>query len=172
MPLIDRVKERTKSELGDAELQALIDEASGEIIRRYGQLGEPMTELHPGGFISLIPNHPIDPAEDITITETSGATAIELDPTDFRVLTGNRMLQRLATGANPRSVWGDDVELEYTPASDQLQRDEVTIKLVQLSIQYEGVQSDSIDGYASSHLDYQAERERLLASLDRSIKMA
>lgn len=170
MALIDRVKERTKSDLDDAELQALIDEASKEIIRRYGVLPEQVTEILDGGFRSIVPTHPIDSSVAPTINETTGTTEVALDPTDFRVRS--RRLERLATGVNPRSKWGDEVEVTYKPASDQDQRDEVTIKLVILALSYEGVKSDSIDGYSSSPLDYETERERLLASLDRSIKMA
>lgn len=169
MALIDRVKERTKTELGDGELQELIDEASAEIVRRYGEASAEITEVLEGGFVSIVPTHPVDPSEDVTIVETA-TDELELEPDDF--VTRGRRVVRLASGTNARSAWGDTVSITYTPIDDTPQREEVIIKLVILSINYEGVKSDSIDGYSSTHVDYQSERERLLASLDRSVKMA
>jgi hypothetical protein len=40
MPLLDRVKERTGSDLSDAELQAMIDGIAAELDARLGPAGE------------------------------------------------------------------------------------------------------------------------------------
>lgn len=166
MALIDRVKERSQAELSDSEIQALIDEASDEIERRYGPLSVQVTERLRGSTSRLFPRRPVDEAEAISVDETLGTDVTTLAADDFRVWHGGRMIERMNDGTNPRSVWGHPVEITYTPIADSRQREEVTVKLVLLSIEYEGVKSGSLDGYNSSHLDYTAERERLLGSLN------
>lgn len=170
MALIDRVKERTKTTLSDPELNELIADASNEIEDRYGAVGAPITDILPGGFVSIVPSRRV--VEITGVTERSSGSSLVLGSSDFRVVDGGRRIERLATGANPRSAWADEVEVVYDPLDDQKQRDEVIVKLVILSINYEGVKSDNIDGYTSSHLDFDAERETLLCSLDRSVKLA
>jgi hypothetical protein len=76
MPLLDRVKERTGSDLSDAELQAMIDGITAELDARLGPAGQLTVEL---GDLSdpdsrfrrtLKLARPIDTAEDVTIVET------------------------------------------------------------------------------------------------------
>lgn len=165
MPLIDRVKERTKSDLSDPELQALIDENEDEIVRRYGARAtdDPITVEVEGGTESLILTHPI--VDELEIVETDGDVETTLDETDYRVWNGGRRLQRLDGGVNPRSDWAGLVTLTYNPVSMNKQRDETIIKLITLSIDYEGVKSENIDDHSTSFVDYHDEREKLLQSL-------
>lgn len=172
MALIDRVKERTKAELSDAEIGEMINEALEAIEERYGEPAQPVTERLGGGSVSIFTAQPIDQSADIIVAESVFDEETELLVSDFQIGGGGRRIERLDSGTNPRSTWGDSVVITYTPRSDQKRRDEVVIKLVMLGIEYEGVKSANTDGYSSSHLDYQTERERLIASLDRSLKMA
>lgn len=182
MALLDRVKERTKSDLSDEELQRLIDEAEGEITRRFGVLSVTSEESSPtadpisvtlrGGSSNLFPSHAV--GDELEIVETEAGVETTLVETDYRVWNGGRRIERLATGTNQRSSWAELVTVTYFPVDTQKQRDEVTIKLVKLSIDYEGgVSREGIDGYSATFSDYTKERESLLASLAPSaVRMA
>jgi hypothetical protein len=166
--LIDRVKERIEHDLSDVELQALIDEATAEIDERYGDAADPATPiavLLDGGGRSVFPNRPIDVDEAVEVVETVVTTETTLAADDYRVWHGGRRLERLNTGTNPRPCWGHPVEITYVPVADSDQRDEIVIKLVQLSIEYEGVSSERVGDTSTNYRDYTTERERLLASL-------
>jgi hypothetical protein len=170
MALIDRVKERFSPQVDDVELQHLIDEATSEIDLRYGTVAtEPITVTFAGGSSSLFPAHPIDISEDVEIVEIDVLDAeTTLDPTDFRLWNNGRRIERLSTGPNGASRWSELVEITYMPEGNARQRDEVAIKLVKLSLDYEGVTRDSIDGYSATYSDFTRERERLLSSLATS----
>jgi hypothetical protein len=179
MALIDRVKERFKPELGDPELQELIAEADAEIVRRYGLAAgdesgdESITVTFAGGSSSLFPARPISNAQDVEVVEIDGDIEIELDPSDYRLWHNGRRVERLGTGPNARTRWASLVEITYVPSNNTLQRDEVILKLVKLSLDYEGVTRDSIDGYSTTFADFTKERESLLASLAPSrVRMA
>lgn len=171
MALIDRVKERTGTSLSDDELQALIAEITGDIEKRYGPLGE-ITKTLEGGASRLFLDRPIGDG-DVDISETVNDEATVLDPADFRVWHGGRTLERTTDGPNPRRKWGNRVAITYTPLDDAAERDEVVIKVVQLTLEFSGTKSESIDNYSLSRFpDYRAERERLIASLGPSALMS
>lgn len=176
MALLDRVKERLNPQLSDSEVQALIAEASDEILRRYGPAvgEEAITATFSGGNTSLFLERPLDPEKTVEVVEIDGDVETTLDAGDYRVWNGGRLLERLSTGANARSRWANLVTLSYFPIDDTSKRDEVTIKLVKLSIDYEGgVSREDIDGYSTTFSDYTKERESLLASLaPSSVRMA
>lgn len=175
MPLIDRVKERIETDLSDAELQRLIDEANQEVIDRHGahaNSAAPITVALEGDREALSLARPIDSAQTVTITEyvanppTGVETATVLAASDWRSWHGGRTLQRLASGTNSRTRWGTRVSITYTPKNDGNQRDEVIIKLVQLTIEFEGVSERTVGDTRQRHADFQTERERLLRSLE------
>lgn len=180
MSLLERIKGRIETDLSDTELQLLIDEATSAIVRRFGgsvvdpssvDPVEPVTVVVPGGTASLFLNPPIDiDADDLEVIETSGGVDTTLVAADVRAWHGGRRLERLATGTNPRARWGNLVTLTYTPVDDTDERNEVVIKLVMLSITYQGLikgdRAGDTSSYGSLTADsYQKERELLLASL-------
>jgi hypothetical protein len=173
MALLDRVKERIETDLSDAELQRLIDEANEEIIARYGPHADstaPITVSVRGGgrVIDLI--RPIDTDEDIVVTEYStagfivGESGTLLGADDYRVRNGGRTLDRLSGGYSTR--WGGTVEITYTPVNDGNQRQEVTIKLVALAIEYGPYEKRTVGDVSTDHVDYAKEREKLIGSLN------
>jgi len=179
MALIDRVKERTGSDLSDTELQAMIDGITAEIEARFGPAGPITVEFGDLGdpnsrfrrTLRLV--RPIDTAEALTIVEidpgNSGlaASEAELAADDYRVLHGGRTLQRLTGGANGRSYWAPLVRVTYTPIGEQAAREEATIKLMQLDLSYRGGLKSERAGDYSFTLggDIAAERERIFESL-------
>ena len=175
MVALARVKERIETDLSDAELQAMIDKVNAEIEARFGPNAE--ITVHLDGdrelagdrrFLSL--TRPADQAQTITVVEIDGTTETTLAADDFRVLHRGRTLERRVGGTNGRLTWQRLVKVTYTPVSDARQRDEVTIKLVQLDITYRGLdkQEGAGDFSRSGSVTadaYPRERDALLAQL-------
>lgn len=149
--LLDRVKERTGSDLSDAELQAMIDGIAEELDTRFGPAGEitvekgDPTDPDTPFLRTLMLDRPIDTGEPVTIAEIFPANSgdapaeIELDATDYRILHDGRTLQRLTTGTNGATHWAAFIRLTYTPKGEAAARDEATIKLIQLDLSYRGL---------------------------------
>lgn len=181
MALIDRVKERTGTDLSDDELNAMITGITAEIEARFGPAGEiTVTSGDPADRHrwrrTLKLSRPIEAAEPIAIVEidpsdTGQAEAeIALVAADFRVLDGGRTLQRLSGGPHGHAFWAPMVRLTYTPLGQAAAREEVTIKLIQLDLTYRGLlKSERAGDYQWSGSvasdSYTTERENLLASL-------
>lgn len=170
MALIDRVKERIESDLTDPELQLLIDEANAAVIAQHGPHADPLapiTVIRDGHRRTLDFVRPIDDGETVTITETVGTDDTTLAADDWRLRNRGRTLERLDTGTNARFEWGRVVSVTYTPVNDGNERQEAIIKLVQLAVEFEGVESRRIGDHQQSHADYVAERERILGELSQ-----
>ncbi|MEO9612629.1 MAG: hypothetical protein ABJG86_09750 [Nitratireductor sp.] len=180
MALIDRIRERSGSDLSDGELQAMIDAAVAEIEARHGpagaittMIGDPHEDRRWRQTLSVL--RPIDVGQPVELVEieparyggASGETT--LDPADYRVFPGGRILQRLTGGPNGNSQWAPLVRATYTPIGDQAARDEVAIKLVQIDLSYRGgLKSERAGDYSFTlGADPAQEREKLLASLGR-----
>ena len=175
MALLDRLKLRVETDLTDTELEAMIDAETAEIVDRFGAIAE-ITHLEDGQrhFITL--HRRIDEAQTIAIVEifpsntgASGNRTI-LAADDYRITNGGRTIERLIDGTNGRRLWSDLVEFKYTPVSDQTRRDEVIIKLVNLSVTYHGLDKqertgDFSRGGSVTANAYTKERESLLNSL-------
>ncbi|MDF1778739.1 MAG: hypothetical protein P1V13_22175 [Rhizobiaceae bacterium] len=179
MALIDRVKERTGSDLSDTELQAMIDAILAEISARFGTAGEitvdvgDLTEPTSRDNRTLRLSRPIDAGETITITEidphntgdASAETVLAAD--DYRVLHGGYTIQRLIGGTNGREYWAPLTRVTYTPADiDSAARDEAAIRLMALDLSSRGLlKSEKAGDYSFTLADPKAERENILSAL-------
>lgn len=170
MALLDRLKERFESDVSDAELQLVIDEANLEVIARCGPDSDPAIPLvimAPGGDSIIALGRP---ASAVTsIVETVGTTPTTLAVSDWRLWYGGRILERVSGGANSRSAWGDRITISYTPVNDGNQRQEVILKLAILDLTYRGlIKTERVGDYESSGsltAVYQKERDIILNSL-------
>ena len=182
MALLDRIKERTGSDLSDTELQAMIDGITSDLVARLGPFGEITVDI---GDLSdpearylktLKLARPLDVAEAVTIVETDpGNTGVAEDDLtlaadDYRVLHGGRTLQRLNGGTNPRDHWAPLVSVTYTPLGNSgivAAREEATIKLVHLDLTYRGgLKSEKAGDYQFTlGTDPASEREAIIAQL-------
>ena len=164
---VDEVWEHigSNSPARDELVQRLIDDADEAVVSRCGPHGidGPVTEVLTGGSFRLFPNRAVE--ETISATETVWDIATVLSPDDYRIWYGGRMLERRSDGANPRTTWGERVELKYTPVDDDAQRRMAIIRLVQLGLQYSGLESQSVGPYSSESLDYTKERDAILGQL-------
>ncbi|WPJ68011.1 head-to-tail adaptor [Sinorhizobium phage StopSmel] len=179
MALIDRVKERTGTDLSDTELQAMIDAITLDIEARFGPAGPITIEL--GDFEdpqsrslrTLRLARPMDQTLPVTIVEVDpGNTGVAADELtlalgDYRVAHGGRTLQRLTGGPNGRSYWAPLVRVTYTPAGDRAARDEATIKIMQLDLSYRGgLKSERAGDYQFTLAgDVSVEREKIFETL-------
>ncbi|MAM39335.1 MAG: hypothetical protein CL949_12750 [Erythrobacter sp.] len=180
MSLLDRVKERTATDLSDVELQAMIDGIAAELDARFGAIGETTVKIgDPSDPASSAMRHlrlvkPADTAQPITIVERNpGNSGVDGDRTtleadDFEVLHDGRTLLRLTGGPNGSSYWAPLVEVTYTPQGHAAARDEATIKLIQLDLSYRGVLKSEKAGDYSFTLsgDITADREAILKTLE------
>lgn len=179
MALIDRVKERTGSDLSDAELQAMIDGIADEMDMRFGAAG-PQTVLlgNPADpatayRLTLRLVRPMDEMQPVEIVEIDpgdsgdAAAQVVLAADDYRVLHGGRTLQRLASGTNGRNFWAPMVSVTFTPKGEQAARDEATIQLIQLQLSYRGgLRSERAGDYSFTLSgDMSADREKIFEGL-------
>jgi hypothetical protein len=175
MALIDRVKERIESDLLDDELQRLIDEANQEVLDRWGphsQAGSPITVVVRGESRYVDLPRPLDTAQSVTVLERWDRwleQTTTLAANDYRVLHDGHTLERLRTGTNPPKFgwarWGHRVDVTYVPRNDGNQREEVIVKLVQLAVEFQGVDRRRVGDTDQQSADYVEEREKLLESL-------
>lgn len=180
MALLDRVRERTGSDLSDIELQAMIDAIAGELDARFGPAGQQTVELgdptdpHSSYRRNIRFVRPIDTSQAITVIEinpaNSGAAGDEtvLAADDYRVTNGGRTLVRLTGGSNPATWWAPLVRVTFTPLAMVAARDEVTIKLIQLDLSYRGALKSERAGDYSFTLsgDMAADRMAILQVLE------
>lgn len=184
MTILDRVKERTGTELSDDELLAMIAGLTAEIDGRFGPAGEievtigdPLDGERWRTTIKL--PRPIDASQPAAIVEIApvdsgdAAAEVTLAAADFRVLHGGRTLQRLTTGPHGNRFWAPLVRLTYSPLGEQAARDEVIIKVMALDLSYRGgLKSERAGDYQFTlGADAGEEREKLLASLAGGLGM-
>ncbi|MGQ3101022.1 MAG: hypothetical protein ACT6Q5_13325 [Sphingopyxis solisilvae] len=179
MALLDRVKERSGSDLSDEELEAIILAIAAELDARLGPIGPVTTEL----------GDPLDPEsrfhKSLRVTPPIGAGAVtiveldpgnsgdptaetELDAADYRILHGGRTIQRLTNGPNGRTYWAPMVRITYTADGvSQAARDEATIKLALVDLSYRGgLKSERAGDYSITLSgDPAADREAIIRAL-------
>lgn len=178
MPLLDdlvtQARARTESDLGDPEFQAVVAQALEDVRARYGPEAAEMT-VRMDGYprTSLLLTRAIDEAQTVTVVEFNRADiefvggtpeGTPVDPAELEILHGGQTLRRLNASGRLRK-WAGQVEVTYTPKLDQERRNELVIKLVQLTLQYEGLSSVRVGDTSDNKLDYSQERDKLLRSL-------
>ena len=163
------LRENVETDLSVSALERLIDDADAEVVRRCGshKIEGPLTDVLRGGSVRLFPRQAVEAV--ISVVETLGDVATTLSPNDYRMWHGGRMLERLSNGSHPHADWGERVELTYTPVDTDPQRKMAIIRLVQLGLQYSGLQSERVGPYSAQNLDYTREREAILKQLSTGV---
>lgn len=179
MALLDRVRERTGSDLSDTELTAMITGINAELDARLGPAGAvtqtfgDLESPEDDALTTLRLNRPLDVAQPVTVTEErpgnagTGALVTTLQAGDYRVLHGGRTLQRLTGGPNGRRYWAPFVSVAYTPIGMTAARDEAVIKLIHLDLTWRGgLKSERAGDYQFTLADNPAaEREAIINQL-------
>lgn len=152
-----------ETDLSDVALQAYIDSEQAEIERRYGTLAA-QTQLIKGGTKNIFTAQPY--ASIASITEDDVILATD----DWQAINPFE-LERLDSGTNGLSFWGDDITIVYTPQTDTARRKRVLIDLVKLACQFNGLSSQSLAGYSYNLGGYTEQREKLLRQLRRGLQI-
>ena len=165
----DIIKAHFETDLADTALQRLIDAEDKEITSRYGS-NTSVTEQHtletPDGqparrsyiFTRQWIGSITSVKEGVTLSDDDLTTLVA--DTDYRVMLNGLSIERVDTDFLQR------VEIIYVPLTDESRRDRVTIDLVKLGVQYQGLKSEKVGDYSASHVDYQQERENVLSTLN------
>lgn len=161
---VTQIREHVETDLGNDALQRIIDSEDGEITRRFGA-ATTQTETLKGGESYVFLSRLVSSITSVTEEVNETTTTLAVDDYD---LWWNQAIERDSDGTNGRSTWGDKVTVVYVPQTTTPQRTLLLIQLVQLAVQYRGVQSASIGSgdYSATYHDYQRERERLFRKLE------
>lgn len=157
------VREHVDTDLSDAALGLLIDDADALIVQRYGPHTGAVTErfMPALGERVLFPSRPVDPSIGVTVTRSGvGSSTVETVAVTDYVLDGSAQVRLLAGGFANQVV-----TLTYTPVDDRPRRRRVLLDLVRLALRYDALSSSTMGDASVSHVDYDAERQRLLGSL-------
>jgi len=145
---VDEFRAFVHSDLGDDELQLLLN-AAEEAIVAYAGSPSSVTELIDGGPNRIALRRP---ASAITsISETRSTTVTTLAGNDYRIRADGYVLERLNTGTNPRLYWWGLVTVTYTPVADADTRKSVQIELVKLDLaQDAALKSQTIGSFSET----------------------
>ena len=160
---IAELKTHVETDLSDAALQRVIDGQERAIFGKYGD-HDSASEVFEETFSKVI--FPGRKVSAITsITERVGDTDTVLSSDDYEVITGGGRIDRLGTGTNPATYWGDRVTVVYTPVDTSALRIQVLIDLCILTLAFNGLKRESTGDYSSEAKEYNKERRELLSTL-------
>jgi hypothetical protein len=157
------------TDLGDAELQILLDYAEGLINRRIGPPGD-RTEILRGGRLFVSTSRPVGTIT--SITESSWGSSLSLDPLDYRLRSDGYLIERLHTGPNARYHWWGDVTVIYAPLDDDAIRTGVQVALCENQVNaHPGLTAETIGAWSQQFASNSAwnttnEEESILSRLD------
>lgn len=157
------VRAHFETDLSDAALQRLIDDADQLIVKRFGphaSSGAINVEVFSEFSDVLYLTRPIAAVTSVTETKING-TQTALVPADYRIELGGSRLRRSTTPG----FWEYRVNILYTPVSDDKLRTRIELDLVKLAARYNAARTENVGDYAATEVDYEAERENLVAPL-------
>ncbi len=154
-----------QTDLDNTAVQRLLDDADELIVDRYGPHTGPLTvELDVSGNLAF-PLRRIAAVTSITeYSDRGDAVGVLLNALDYRLLNNGTVIERLATGPNAASGWGERLVIVHT-AGATARRTRVEIDLVRLAVTYEARRSERVGDFGSEHVEYERERNRILRSL-------
>ena len=160
----DDVRAHFETDLTDAALGDLINDAEDEIVRLYGAEDSQVDEVE-GDSMSAWATRPI---QAITQVSESYDRATFADVADAEyVRSGERRLIRKG------AYWCPWVKIEYRPVGTERARKRVALDLVKLAAMYQGVRQSSAGSDIRVTLpNYEEERAAILSRLSPSLLVA
>ena len=156
-----------ESDLGDPELDKLIDAEDAEVVYRFGEHATQVDELE-GGHDYLYLTRP---ATSITsVVESIGDDDTTLVADDYTLRDRGWSLEREPDGTNQRRTWGTRLIVSYVPVADA-RRTLVIIDLVKLAAQHQGLSSVRDGDFRADLPNYQPAREAILSTLNPRQRM-
>ena len=147
------------TDLGDDELQRILDAQIQSVDRSAGKASSETQNSRAlgAGTISLL-----RPATAVTeVLERRSRSSDEetlTDGDDYR-LFGKYEVVRMGT------CWGSEVTITYTPEVDQELRDEVTLELCHMDIEFKAQEETGAGDYDEMQKDHAKRRRQLLARI-------
>ena len=156
-----------ETDLPDTALQLVLSAVDEELTSKYGS-ATPVTEVFTGEFRRYLTlNRLANSLSSITERESDGTTTVldisGLSTSDAR-LVNSRMVERLATGTNPRSSWAPEISVVYA-AADSNRRDMALVQLVKIELEYNGKKGERVGDYSMTAVEYAAEKARIIGGL-------
>ncbi len=167
MLTVAQLREHVATDLPDTALTRLLDAAYADIERVVGPPGQRTEVFSPSGRWILLPA-----AATVTaVREDLDGAPVDLDPTDWRLR--GQLLERLATGAHPRTAWLGSVRVTYS-LDDEALRDRVAIALVMLDVAARpGLESQQIGDWRETYApDVAAARAQILAEITQPLALS
>lgn len=155
-------KETYDTDLEDAPIQRLLDDAEDEIVKVFGATLTHVDWL-PGRTANLFLSRAA--ASITTVVETISLTDTTLAADDYELHHNGKSLWRKWDGTNGRLRWGDRAKVTFVPVSDTSQRKRVQLDLVKLAIQYDGLQRSAVGNQTLVMGDYEEARRAILSRL-------
>lgn len=155
-----------ETDLADAQVTRLINDAELEVTARFGSdtdrtedftIEAPRRRIWLGMRASAISGGANYVKEGAELDDLTAIAAADVQ------LTDDGWVVEKDTGDFLRRV-----KVRYTPVSDTYRRDRVVIDLVRLAIQHSGLSSLRDGDHSEEALDYQAEREKILSTLNHA----
>ena len=179
--ILDRVRERSGSDLSDVELGDMIAGIGEDLDVRFGAAGERTIELgdptDPDSRWQRTLRLPLpaDAAAGLSVVEidpgnaSDGSAELELTVADWRLMHGGRTLQRSVSGPNARSHWAPLVRVTFTAIGAAKSREEAVIKLILIDLAYRGgIKAERAGDYAVTLSgDPAADREAVMGALEQ-----
>lgn len=163
------LREHVETDLPEAAIQRLIDEADQLVVDGYGAHGPAAQtdDKYPDVGMPLLFLE--RPASAVTaVTEYANASNSKLlVANDYRLEFGGQALRRLTTGTNIAAVWPWRVLVTYTiSVTENPIRRGVVIDLVGLAVNAgRGVKSERAGDYSVTFADGEKQREDILGRL-------
>ncbi len=162
---LPEVRQNIETGLLDTALQRIMNAVEQDIDHEYGAVALQTDNILEGGLKSIWTSRPI--SSITSVTERDGTTDTILSSDDYE-LNHESQLDRLTTGTNSRSTWGNKVTVVYVPVDTTARRIAVYLRLIKLDIQYSGLDSERTGDFSSKSTDYPSERLRILSGLRRA----
>jgi hypothetical protein len=168
---VAQMRGHVETDLADEALQRLIDDADEEIIDFAGEFDE-QEDCTRNAELSTVLFLSRRAGTVSTVVEQVGDDETTLAVDDYRLRNGGTQIERLGTGTNPRTTWGEIVTVTYVPVDRTVRRTRVEIDLVKLAVQYNALTSEGVGDYSSTAKEYEDERARILARLAEGLAFA
>jgi len=168
---VAQLRAHVETDLSDEALGRLLDDADAEIIETAGAVDEQVDEMHHCELANvLFLSRRASAVTEVVETLGDGDTTLAAD--DHQLRNGGTQIERLASGTNPRTTWGESVKVTYTPTAHTARRIRVLIDLVRLAVQYNALSSESVGDYSATQRKYEEERTSILSRLREGLSFA
>jgi hypothetical protein len=162
---IDDLRARVETDLDDDTLQRILDAAEKSVERSAGNaVSETQTESDAFGNQWISINRRSTSFTSVKERRRHSSDQVTLSSNDYRKVGPNKVL-RLTNGDNPAGYWGKEVEVIYVPEVDVASRDEATLKLCHLSIEYRAYESEKSGDWQGVQKEYNAARRAVLREI-------